>query len=334
MQIKCLAAMKEKGPLEDFQYDPQPLGPYDVEVAISHCGICHSDINMIDNDWGMSAFPQVPGHEIVGIVTATGMSVVNLEEGQRVGIGWQCGACLECEQCATGNDNLCGESRATCVGNHGGFAERIRVDSRYVFPIPEKLAGENAAPLLCGGTTVFSSLRNFGVTPGMKVGVVGIGGLGHLALQFSRAWGCEVTAFSSTGAKEKEAHKFGAHKFVSSKGKESLDSMAGSLDFIISASPATLDWATYLNILKPKGILCVVGGVLEPMAIPAFGLIMGQKSVCGSLIGSRAAIREMLDFAARHGIEAKTEVTSMKKANEAVDRVRKGAARYRMVLKN
>ena len=180
------------------------LGPHDVEIRISHCGICHSDVHLVDGDWGMGSYPMVPGHEIVGTVAALGPEVRHLEAGARVGVGWQRGACLACESCGAGDENLCAENEATCVGHHGGFADRIRLDGRFAFPIPEGLASENAAPLLCGGATVYSPLRRW-VKPSMRVGVVGIGGLGHLGLQFARAMGCEVTAISSTPDKEAEA---------------------------------------------------------------------------------------------------------------------------------
>ena len=216
MTIHAHAAMAPRQTLNPFQYEPAGLGPWDVEVAITHCGICHSDIHLIDNDWGISSYPLVPGHEIIGTVEDAGAEVKHLKKGQRVGVGWQRGSCLVCEQCLKGNENLCPENRATCVGNHGGFAERIRVDSRFAFPIPDALASENAAPLLCGGATVYSPLKNYGVVPSMRIGVIGIGGLGHLALQFANAFGCEVTAFSSTPDKEKEAGLFGAHRFIAS----------------------------------------------------------------------------------------------------------------------
>ncbi len=333
MNIECYAAMAEKEPLKKYKYHAEKLHPYDVEVKISHCGICHSDIHLIDNDWQISSFPLVPGHEIVGIVTETGSDVKHLETGQRVGIGWQRSACLTCEQCSSGYENLCGVGyEATCVGNFGGFAEKIRTDSRFVFAVPENLTSENAAPLLCGGITVYAPLRHFGILPKMKVGVIGIGGLGHLALQFSRAYGCEVTAFSNTPEKEREALKLGAHRFISSTDPDQMEKAFNSLDLIINTVWADLDWGVYLSLLKPKGTLCFVGAPVSGITIPSFPLVTGLKSIAGSPIGGRALISEMLNFAARHDIEAISEVFPVSEVNHAIDKVRQNKARYRMVL--
>ncbi|OFZ23229.1 MAG: alcohol dehydrogenase [Bdellovibrionales bacterium GWB1_55_8] len=331
--IRAMAAKNPKGALEKFEYVPEPLGPYDVEVSIEACGVCHSDVHLIDNDWGISTYPLVPGHEIVGYVHEKGGMVRDLKIGQRVGIGWQRASCLHCEHCNQGDENLCASSQATCVGHFGGFASEIRLDSRFAFPIPEKLASENAAPLLCGGITVFAPLLR-DVKPSMKVGVIGVGGLGHLAIQFAKAFGCEVTAFSHSPDKEKEARQFGASRFISSNDTSAMKSVAGSLDYILATASADLDWMAYLNILKPRGKLCFVGAVPAPIQIPALALIGGRKSVSGSNIGSRTEIMQMLEFAARHGIVAKTETLPMADANKAIEKVRKNEARYRMVLKN
>jgi uncharacterized zinc-type alcohol dehydrogenase-like protein len=251
-----------------------------------------------------------------------------------VGIGWQRSACLTCEFCARGEENLCPQNEAICMGHYGGFAEAIRTDSRFVFPIPETLDSEHVGPLMCGGITVFSPLRRYGVQPTMKVGVIGIGGLGHLALQFARAFGCEVTAFSTSPDKETEARSFGAHFFVNSKDKSAMKKAIDSLDFILNTIYVDIDWAVYLNILRPNGQLCTVAASPNPISLPVFPLMGGQKSICGSVIGGRAVIMEMLEFAARHGIQAKTEVVPMSEVNAAVDKVRRGKARYRMVLKS
>lgn len=331
MTIHCQAAPAAGRPLEPFSYTPEPLGPFDAELDISHCGVCHSDAHLVDNDWGVSTYPLVPGHEIVGTVKALGDEVTHLEPGQRVGVGWQRSACLTCAFCTSGREPLCPDNQATCRGHYGGFADHIRVDARFAFPLPEELESENAAPLLCGGITVYSPLRDFGVTPRMRVGVVGIGGLGHLALQFARAWGCEVTAFSSNPDKEDEARAFGAHRFAST-GDAAAVRRAGGLDFIFSTVNADLDWDAYMDALTPGGTLCVLGVPRRPVSVQAFSLIAGQKRVCGSPIGGRAAMGEMLAFAVRHGIRARTEALPMDRANEALDRVRKSQARYRMVL--
>lgn len=205
MKISAYAAHEEKGSLHSFEYETLALAPDEVEVMVSHCGICHSDVHLVDNDWGVSDFPLVPGHEVIGTVAALGSAVSEFKVGQRVGIGWQCGSCLECDDCRRGEENLCSKSQPVAVGHYGGFADRVRSNARFVFPIPDALSSENAAPLLCGGITVYSPFRHYDVKPYMKVGVIGIGGLGHLALQFARAFGCEVTAFSHDPSKEKEA---------------------------------------------------------------------------------------------------------------------------------
>ncbi len=334
MNIDCYAAQEAKAPLEKFSYSSPNLGPWDVEVKISHCGICHSDTHLVDNDRGISQYPLVPGHEIVGTVSTMGSSVKHLKVGQRVGIGWQCSSCMNCEWCISGKENLCPEIGGTCLGNYGGFAKAIVVDSRFAFALSVGLESENAAPLLCAGITVFAPLIHCDVRPAMKVGVIGVGGLGHLALQFYRAWGCEVTAFSSTSGKEQETKDFGAHQVLNSKDPEILKANAGTQDFILSTVPADLDWGAYLDVLRPEGKLCLVGVPQSALSIPAFPLIAARKTVCGSPIGSRGDIEIMLAFAARHGIEAQTESFAMAEVNPAMDRVRNNQARYRVVLKN
>jgi uncharacterized zinc-type alcohol dehydrogenase-like protein len=334
MEIKAFAAHATKADLKPFQYEPKPLGPFDVELKISHCGICHSDIHLIDNDWRISSYPLVPGHEIVGTVTSAGTMVEHLKVGQRVGVGWQRSACMICDMCMSGQHNLCPKQQATCAGNYGGFADRIRVDSRFAIPIPAALSSETAAPLLCGGITVFSPFMNFGVSPLHRVGVIGIGGLGHLALQFARAFGCEVTAFSHTREKASEARDFGAHHFVWTKDAEKLKAVAGTLDFIINTANADMDWAPFIQALRSNGKLCFVGVPPSPVSVPVNYLLGGRKSIAASPIGSPEEIRKMLDFAARHHIGAKTEMRPMEEVNEALKKVRDNTVRYRMVLAN
>ena len=330
--IHCYAAFKAKQPLKKFTYEPKALGPLEVEIKISHCGICHSDVHLIDNDWGTSRYPLVPGHEIVGAISAVGKNVKRFHIGDRVGVGWQSGSCMECEWCIKGEENLCSDSRATCVGRYGGFAESTRTDNRFAFSIPANLESENAAPLLCGGITVYSPLRRL-AKPSMKVGVVGIGGLGHLAIQFARVFGCEVTAFSSTAAKEKDVKNLGAHHFIVIKDSKQIKKMTKSLDFILSTAHVNLDWPMYLNILRPNGKLCLVGVPPHAVNIPAFMLIGEQRSVVGSVIGNRTLIEEMLIFAARHKIKTRTEVVPLREVNTAIKKIRENKARYRMVVK-
>jgi alcohol/geraniol dehydrogenase (NADP+) len=331
MSFHARAAHSKKGALKPFVYEPLPLGPHDVEIRISHCGICHSDVHLVDGDWGVGSYPMVPGHEIVGMVAAAGPEVTQLDVGQRVGIGWQRGACLACEACGNGDENLCEDQKATCVGHHGGFADRIRLDGRFAFPIPDGLASESAAPLLCGGATVYSPLRRW-AKPSMRVGVVGIGGLGHLALQFASAMGCEVTAISSTPDKEPEARSFGAHRFLATRDPRVLRGAASSLDFVLSTLFVATDWEALLGTLRPNGVLCLVAAPSEALTVPGIALLAGQKSVTGSGTAGRPAIREMLAFAARHRIAARVQVRPLAEADSALGDVRKGRARYRIVL--
>ncbi|HUS06272.1 MAG TPA: NAD(P)-dependent alcohol dehydrogenase [Bryobacteraceae bacterium] len=332
MHVHAFAAQHPKSPLTPFEYEPGPLHEDDVEIRVSHCGICHSDIHLVDNDWGMSTYPLVPGHEVVGTIVKKGSAVTTLQEGQRVGLGWQAGSCGGCEFCRHAEENLCANQAATCVGRHGGFANSVRADSRFSIPIPEGLESENAAPLLCGGITVYTPLRAYDVRPPMALGVIGVGGLGHLAVQYASAWGCEVTAFSTSDNKREEAMALGADRFVNTSEAGSLARLTGHFDFLLSTVPADLDWGAYLGALRPKGKLCVVGVPQSEIHFQGFPLIAGQKSVCGSPIGSPAMIAEMLAFSARHGIAAKTERFPLERVNDALDRVRANGARYRVVL--
>lgn len=331
-QINAWAATAAGGACEAYSYDPGHLGPDEVEIAVEHCGICHSDLSMLDNHWGMSRYPLVPGHEAVGRIIAVGEQVAGLSQGQRVGVGWMAHSCMHCPTCLSGEHQLCAQSQGTIVGRHGGFADRLRCHWAWALPLPEGLDAGAAGPLMCGGITVFSPLLIHRVTPTARVGVVGIGGLGHLALQFLRAWGCEVTAFTSNESKRAEAQALGAHRVVASNDRRALRAIRGSLDLIISTVNVTLDWSGLLATLAPKGRLHIVGAVLEPMMINAMDLIGGQKGVSGSPIGSPTALATMLDFAARHQILPQVEHFPMSQVNAALDHLRAGKARYRVVL--
>jgi alcohol/geraniol dehydrogenase (NADP+) len=317
-----------------YKYDPGELGANEVEIKISHCGICHSDVHLIDNDWGFSKYPFIPGHEIVGTVVAMGADVRNHAIGQRVGVGWQADSCGICEWCRQGDEHLCALSQPTCVGRNGGYADKIRVNARFAIPVPTVLDSENVAPLLCAGIAVYGPLKNYGVRPSSRVGIIGIGGLGHLGVQFAKAFGAEVTAFSTSKDKEAEAKKLGAHHFVNTRDTGALKKVAGSFDLLLSTVTADQDWAAYVGALRPKGMMCVLGASPSPMQIPAFSLIFGQKNVSGSAVGSPRDLYEMLDVAARHNVKAITERFAMSKANEAVARVKKYQVRYRAVLAN
>jgi len=333
-QIQGLAVHAAGAELLPYRYDPGKLGMQEVEIEITHCGICHSDLHLISNDWGISQYPFIPGHEIIGIVAAKGGDVRGLEIGQRVGLGWQSNSCGRCDWCMQGLENLCAESEATCVHRHGGYASSVRANSRFVVPIPEALASEQAAPLLCGGITVYNPMRIHGINPSSRVGIVGIGGLGHMAVQFARVFGAEVIAFSTTASKEAEARALGAHHFVNSRETKAMKDVANCLDFIITTINADQDWGTYVQALRPQGTLCFVGVPPSAVSLHAFPLISGQRTIAGSPIGSPYRIREMLDVAARHGVKATTELFPMAKANEAIEKVKKSKVRYRAVLAN
>lgn len=331
MGFHAWAAHREKGALEPFVYEPEPLGPHEIEIRISHCGICHSDVHLVDGDWGVGSYPMVPGHEIVGTIAASGSEVRRLAVGQRVGVGWQRSSCLACEWCVGGQENLCAGEVATCVEHHGGFAERIRVDGRFAFTIPEALRSEHAAPLLCGGVTVHAPLARW-AKPAMRVGVVGIGGLGHLALQFARAMGCEVTAISSNPDKEAEARAFGAQRFVATSERKALKPLASSLDLVLSTAFLSQDWVGLLRALRPNGVLCLVGAPEDPLPLDVGRILGRQLTITTSAIGGRGAVRETLDFAARHGVVPKVELRPLAEADAALATVRLGKARYRVVL--
>ena len=317
-----------------YKYDPGDIKPNEVEIAISHCGICRSDIHMVDNDWGISHYPLIPGHEIVGKVTVTGSAVLGLNSGDRVGVGWQANSCGHCEWCLQGEENLCADSQGTCVHRNGGYADRVRVNARFVIPIPDGLESERAAPLLCGGITVYSPIRTHGVNPASRVGIVGIGGLGHMAVQFAHAFGAEVTAFSSSPAKEADARSLGADQFVNTRETKTLKNLAGNFDFILSTVEADQDWSAFVKALRPRGTLCFVGVPPGLLGVPVAPLVAGQKLITGSPGGSPRMIREMLRVAERHKVQAITERFAMSKANDAVTKVKKNQVRYRAVLAN
>lgn len=317
-----------------ISFDPGALGAEDVEIAVDYCGVCHSDLSMLDNDWGITTYPFVPGHEAIGRVVALGdlSREKGLEIGQRVGVGWNVRSCLHCEFCVAGEHHLCRSLQPTIVGHHGAFAERVRAHWLWTVPIPEKLDATAAGPLLCGGITVFAPLLNLGVEPTHRVGVVGIGGLGHMALMFLSAWGCEVTAFTSSPNKADEARSFGARNIISSRDSDEMARHAGSLDLIIVTANAPLDWDTILSLLAPKGRLHFVGAVLEPVPVQVMTLLLGQKSISSSPTGSRGATDKMLRFAAQHQVLPKVEHFPMSRVNEAIAHLRAGKASYRIVL--
>lgn len=330
----AMAAEQAGAPLKAMHIELAPLADDQVEIAVEACGICHSDLSMLHNHWGASQYPLVPGHEIVGRITALGSAARGLSVGQRVGLGWVSSSCQHCAQCLGGDQNLCSRNEATIVGRSGGFASHVRCQAMWAIPLPEELDPLAAGPLFCGGLTVFNPLVQFGISPLARVGIIGIGGLGHLAIQFAAKWGCHVTAFSSSADKEAEAKSLGAHDFVSSTDPEVLAALETRFDLILSTVNQELPWHAYLALLAPKGRLHVVGAVLKPLSVGVFDLLPGQKSVSASPVGGPQATRQMLEFCARHGISAQVERFKLSDANAALAHLESGRARYRIVLEN
>ena len=330
--IKAFAAFEPKGELKPFEYDPGELKAHEVEIDIHYSGICHSDLSVIDNEWGMTQYPIVPGHEVVGKISKVGNHVKHLKVSQIVGLGWHAGYCNECALCHSGDHNLCVTAQPTIIGHYGGFADKVRADANSVVPIPDGVELESAGPLFCAGITVFNPLVQFDIKPTDKVAVIGIGGLGHLALQFLNAWGCEVTAFTSSEEKMKEALSLGAHHTLNSRDQSEIEAATGRFDLIISTVNVKLDWNLYISTLNPRGRLHFVGATLDPLDISVFSLIMGQRSVSGSPVGSPSTIAKMLKFASLHNIKPVIEKFKFDDIKEAITRLRSGQTHYRIVL--
>ena len=329
--INAYAAQEKGGKFTPYQYEPGALGDHEVEIEVHSCGVCHSDLSMWQNEWGLTQYPFVGGHEVAGKVLAKGKHVKKLELGDKVGLGWHKGYCNVCDLCIGGDHNLCAEQEGTIIGNHGGFADKVRAKDTSVIKIPEGLDFNSVGPLLCGGITVFNPLMQYDIKPTSRVAVIGIGGLGHLALQFANAWGCEVTAFTSE-SKMEEAKELGAHHCLNSREDSEIKKAAGSFDLIISTVNVDMNWDLVIKTLKPKGRLHFVGLLSAPLEIAAGPMIMAQNSLSGSPVGSPATLRQMLDFAARHKIQPVTETYKMSEINEAFERLESGNARYRVVL--
>ncbi|MFQ3577812.1 MAG: NAD(P)-dependent alcohol dehydrogenase [Verrucomicrobiia bacterium] len=329
---RAFAAFNPREPLKDHEMDLGPLRDGQVEIEVESWGVCHSDLSMLDNEWGFSAYPLVAGHEIVGTVTAAGPDVKRVSVGDRVGLGWFSESCMACPDCLSGDHNLCATSEQTIVGRSGGFAERVRCHWTWATPLPPALDVAKAGPLFCGGITVFSPFLDFGVRPTDRVGIVGVGGLGHLAVQFADKWGCEVFAFSSDESKHDELRRLGADHVVNSRDPASWKGLARSLDLLLVTVNVSLDWPALIETLRPDGRLHFVGAVLEPVSVSAFSLITTRRSVSGSPLGSPHATALMLEFCARHGITPVTEHFPMSHVNDALEHLRAGKARYRIVL--
>jgi uncharacterized zinc-type alcohol dehydrogenase-like protein len=329
--IDAWVATTAKGKLVRQQVELGPLGAEEVEVQVEHCGLCHSDVSVLNDEWGISQFPAVLGHEAVGRVVEVGPAAKGLTAGQRVGIGWTAGSCMYCRQCMSGSHHLCPRSTFTIVGHKGAFASRVRSHWAWAIPLPERIAAAAAGPLLCGGITVFNPLAMY-AKPTSRVGVVGIGGLGHMAVKFAAVYGCDVTAFTSSESKFDEARRFGASHVVSSRDSGAIRKLAGAFDLLLVTVNVQLDWDAMIAALAPNGRLHVVGVVVEPIPVHAMSLILGQRSVSGSPSGSPVGLATMLEFAARHGVTPQTEHFPMSRINEAFERLEAGKARYRIVL--
>ncbi len=317
--------------LVPYDYDAGSIRPDEVDVAVEYCGLCHSDISAINNERYNPSYPCVPGHEIVGKIVAVGESVKNREVGQRVGIGWNVRSCMRCSPCISGEQNLCKDLGHTIIGHYGGFAERIRAQWLWTFPL-ETLDAASAGPLMCAGITVFSSFLTNNTKPTDHVGIFGIGGLGHMAIKFAKAWGCEITAFTHSPSKAKDCRRFGADHVVSNLEGEALRALPNKLDLLLVTANVPVDWSALLSMLKPKGRLHIVGYAANPFTATAAELISNSRSVAGSSTGAPATMAKMLEFSARHHITPEVEHFPMSKVNDAISYLEAGKPRYRIVL--
>lgn len=332
MKIRAWAALEPGKPLTEWTYDCPPLAPNEVLLKVQACGLCHSDIHMIDNDWGQSRYPLVPGHEVVGTITNVGSAVTQLTIGHRVGVGWQRSACLVCDDCLRGNENCCDKSESLIGDGYGGFAEYVIVDSRFCFLLPDQLPTEYAGPLMCGGITVYGGLRAAGLSSGQRVGVIGLGGLGHLAVQFASRLGNHVTVFTTTESKAEEAIGLGAKETIMIRNGKPSRTPSRPFHLILSTVPVAIPLEPYLNMLCTDGALCMVGVPNEPLSLHIFPLLVKRRRLLGSPIGSRAQMREMLELAARLEIKPIIEKFPMAEVNSAIEKVRNNTIRYRAVL--
>ncbi|HEY52369.1 MAG TPA: NAD(P)-dependent alcohol dehydrogenase [Caldilineae bacterium] len=331
--VSGYAAKAVGRPLEPFAYRSPELGEQDVRVSITHCGVCHTDIHAIDNYYGIVNFPLVPGHEIVGYVAAVGSAVSELKIGDRVGIGWQGRSCMQCEWCLKGEEQLCQDivPSGTWVP-YGGFSTSVVVDGRFAYPLPPDMPSQVAAVLMCAGVTVYSPLRKYRIGPAQRIAIVGIGGLGHLAIQFAHALGCEVTAISSSPGKKNQALAYGADHFIDANDQASLGELDFRFDLLMCTASGGMSWEALLMTLKKRGTLVLLG--FPDVALNSTDLVVHELSITGSFLGSRSTMREMLVFAENHGIAPEIELMPMSRVNEAILRVRENKARYRIVLEN
>jgi uncharacterized zinc-type alcohol dehydrogenase-like protein len=335
------AAQNATSPLGPFNFERREVGTQDVQIEILYCGVCHSDIHQVRNEWGGSIYPMVPGHEIVGKVTKVGKDVKSFKAGDLAGIGCFVDSCRECENCKQSLQQYCergmvgtynSKEKGTGLPTYGGYSTQIVVDEQYTLKVSEKLPLQGVAPLLCAGITTYSPLRYVGVRKGHKVAVLGLGGLGHMAVKFAVAFGAEVTMLSSSPSKKADAQKLGAQHFVLTSDENAMKEARNSFDFILNTVSAPHDYNTYLSLLRTNGTMIVVGVPPTPAEVPAFNLIAKRRSIIGSLIGGIKETQEMLDFCAEHNIVSDVEVIDIKQINESYERMLKGDVRYRFVI--
>lgn len=340
-QVKAYAAYDAETPLKPFEFERKELGEHEIQIEILFSGVCHSDIHTAKGDWGPAIYPLVPGHEIVGRVVKTGSAVTDFKEGDLAGVGCFVDSCRQCESCREGEEQYCEQGmtatynsyeRGTKIPTYGGYSTSIKVDEQYALHISDKLPLQGVAPLLCAGITTYSPLKYLNVGKGHKVGVLGLGGLGHMAVKFAAAFGAEVTMLSGTPSKEKDAKELGAHNFALTSNKEVMKSLANSFDVIINTIAGNHEYGPYIGLLKKNGTMVVLGIPAQPSPLPAINLIGKRRSVMGSLIGGIAETQEMLDFCAEHNITSDVEVINMDYINEAYDRMNKSDVKYRFVI--
>lgn len=340
-RTKAYAAYDAATPLRDYDLERREPGPKDVQIEILYCGVCHSDLHQVRNEWGNSIYPMVPGHEIVGRVTAVGSDVTKFKEGDLAGVGCLVDSCRECSSCKKGLEQYCengwtgtynGYERDGKTVTYGGYSKQIVTTEDFVLKVPESLDLKAVAPLLCAGITTYSPLRKWGIGKGHKVGVLGLGGLGHMAVKFAVTFGAEVTMLSHSPSKEADAKRLGAHHFALTSKEETLQSLTKSFDFIIDTVSAPHDYNVYLNLLNTDGVMICVGVPPEPAQVVGFNLIFQRRSIAGSLIGGLPETQEMLDFCAKHNIVSDVEMIDIKNINEAYERMLKGDVKYRFVI--
>ncbi|MEW2076055.1 NAD(P)-dependent alcohol dehydrogenase [Streptomyces sp. NPDC012403] len=339
--VAAYAAPAAKAPLERTTVERRAVGEHDVLIDIKFAGICHSDIHQVREGWGEAIFPMVPGHEIAGVVSEVGPGVTRYQVGDRVGVGCMVDSCRECENCKAGREQYCTGSGMVGTYNaldkngeptYGGYSEKIVVDENYVVRIPDGLALDVAAPLLCAGITLYSPLKRWGAGPGKKVAVLGMGGLGHMGVKIAHALGAEVTVLSQSLRKKDDGLKLGADHYHATSDPKTFEELRGTFDLIVSTVSAPLDFGAYLSLLKTEGTLANVGAPEEPVALNLFSLLGGGKTLAGSMIGGIAETQEMLDFCAAHGIGAEIELIGAAEINEAYERVLNSDVRYRFVI--